>query len=136
MKALVYTSVISVLLFGQAAPPIGSNYALYWTNPTQDTANAPEVVGTCEVAISAATVDLNAVGGVALKTVTGLAFDIGTRGYPLTTLVAGLPNGNYKIWVRVLDLAGNPSTWVAIDQGLDVTPPKPPSGVSCKKLGT
>jgi hypothetical protein len=89
-------------------------------------------LASAEVALTATDVlDLN-VAGTPLRTIRGVDPD-GTKGWPITTLVTGMPSADYKIWVRVLDLAGNASVWSLEPAtiALDVTPPKPPTGVSC-----
>jgi len=91
-------------------------------------------VASVEVAITAETVlNMNAAGATALKVVGGVDPD-GVKGWPIASLVTGLPRARYKLWARAYDDAGNVSDWCGVPAEilLDAIPPNPPTGVRCE----
>lgn len=134
MIRLFQFTAVSALMLGAAAPSaIGPNARITWVSPTLDVNNNPETLSSMDLAIATSDVDLNVVGSVALRTIKDINPGDGVAGYSAAVLVAGLPNGTYKVWIRAIDLAGNMSVWGSSDAvPVDVTAPKPPSGISCK----
>ena len=56
----------------------------------------------------------------------------GSNTASITALVTGRASGSYLLSVQAVDGAGNQSAWgVPIKVYVDVTPPKPPTGIKC-----
>ena len=136
-QALFFVSVLaSVLAAAQAIPQktVSGKALLKWTTPTLDVQGNPETVASIEVAITTETaLNMNAIGSTALKVASGIDPD-GTKGWPIASLVTGLPRAQYKLWARAYDDAGNVSDWCGVPAEilLDAIPPNPPTGVRCE----
>lgn len=126
--------IAAMIAIAQSTPskPVGGKGKATWVSPTTDVEGNPETLASAELAITASTVTDFNVAGTPLRTIVGLDPD-GTKGYVIAPLVAALPRGPYRVWVRVADDAGNLSAWsLPCDIVLDAAAPQKPTGVSCK----
>lgn len=112
-------------------PPasVGVSSQAEFDHDGRDTAGAAEALKDCDVALTAATVaDLNA-GGAITKQVLG-TIKQGPNAVPLAPLFTGVPGGQYKLWVRARDEAGNVSRWTGSAAfTLDAAAPSSPANV-------
>ncbi len=120
--ALCFGLVGAIAVAQTAFNFIGSNSVLQWDNVLTDVNGGPEVIAKCQVALTTVQANMNS-GGVPLK-----LFDTGpVNEHALDVAVNGLVAGNYLLWVRVADTAGNWSHWskpleVALDNVAPGTP--------------
>jgi hypothetical protein len=102
----------SLAQVGPVVPPVVTiASALSFDVAATDTNGDPISLASYTVAVSSAP-DLNVAGAAALKTQVGtMKAAGGTTVANLSTLMVGLPVGNYTLSVQVQDSKGNKSAW-------------------------
>ena len=135
MRALVFGPILSAMVFISAAAPteyVGFKHVAVWDCVTHDVDGQADTIAGYELALLPAGKDLNSLDVQAIKRVTTPALPCE---FALATFLPGMPAGAYRVQVRAVDAAGNWSAWsTPIDVTIDLTPPKPPTGLGCKLL--
>ena len=120
--------VKGLLTWEKPAAAIQNNWLWASANGTQD-----DIPASIEVALTTPLTDLNAgQPGAPLIDIRKTAYPE-TNQYDASAMLTeklGGATGTYLLWVRVLDLAGNPSLWVKSQEfRYDVTTPATPANV-------
>jgi hypothetical protein len=143
-------TLLSLFFFGYLLPSGEVRHIAYWSHSGKDVNGNPENLVRAEYIV------LHASGTAASQAKARLEVDLSvswiesitaaitsfpleaqsailqaTRADNVTALLAGLPSGTYKLWVRVQDAAGNWSAYTSSNY-IDLTAPKPPSAVEVK----
>lgn len=129
-----------VLLIGLLAVPgqvpqrqwVSKEHRVTWDPPLLDVEGNPEVLAAGEIAVSLQSTDLRVIGSPLAR---APAVDpTGITPTPILTLLNQLVPGDYRLWARVQDAAGNWSQWSdPLQVSYDPLPPSAPKGVQCRK---
>lgn len=107
--------------------PILNHATVTWDAVTTDVNGNPETIRDAELGIWPAGADRFTVPPLAVLSALPGTPPVG--GVQIAGLIAGRPDGDYQLAVRVYDLAGNSSAWSSALVGrYDMTPPSKPGG--------
>lgn len=112
---------------GAQAVPILNQATVAWDAVTTDVNGNPETIRDAELGIWPASANHLTVDPMAVLSALPAVPPVG--GVPISGIVAGRPDGDYRLAVRVYDAAGNASGWSnAVIGRIDMTPPSKPAG--------
>jgi predicted phage tail protein len=118
------------------------NTMVTWDSPSTDPSiawtditGAAETMASFDLAISHPSEDLNLAGSAITSSFISYA-DAKINGSwetEITELLKSQPSGNYLVWCRAVDLAGNKSTWSNSEEiPHDIIPPGQPKNIAIK----